>query len=237
MTGVGPRMGPCEPFTTWAEIGACGQAPSLEVAEQDLVVALASDMAWGLLGERFTGECSRTVEPCWRGGCFSEPCRCSRKSRIYLGALPVWGVDSVVIDGVELENLSGDTYWVEDWAWLVRADGVSWPRCQGDWSITFQFGTPIPPRARWIASRIGLELAKLCAGGECALDPRVMANAREGVTFVLPDSRAIIDQGFTGIPMVDLAIQSLGGRGSPSTGIFDMAGGGMAEVTWTLEDA
>jgi hypothetical protein len=229
-------MGPCESYAAWDDIVACGVVPDIDEAMQDVVVAVATDIMFGLTGGRYTGECSRTVEPCWRGSCWSEPCRCTRKSRIDLGTLPVWGVDSVVIDDVELENTDGLVYWVEDWRWLVRGDGVSWPRCQGDWSITFQFGNPIPDSLRRATSLVGLELAKACAGGECALDARTIPQSREGVTFILPSPIDIVSSGFTGISFVDLILVSLGGKGGGGN-LFDMAGGAPSEVSWTLEDA
>lgn len=236
MTFTAPLTGPCEPYTTWDDITACGTTPDIETELQDLIVEVASETVWGLLGERYSGACERTVMPCWRGACGCYPCGCSPVTRMDLGVIPVWGVSSIVIDDVEVDNMDGLAYRVEDWRWLVWTDGPEWPRCQGDWFITYTYGMPIPARARRIAALLGLEFAKQCAGADCGLDAQTTSYSREGVTVQLAAPGDIIAQGFTGIRTIDLLLASLGGRGHGG-GLFDVSecGTGSARSTsWTF---
>lgn len=255
MTFTGPADGPCEPFTTWAEITACGAVPDIDETAQDLAVEVASETVWGLLGERYTGACERTAMPCWQGRCATwigpgwvgpgwvgssegcGSCSCGFRSRLDLGVLPVWGVTAVIIDDVELDNADGLAYRLEDWRYLVRTDGSSWPRCQDSWTVQYTYGTPIPARARRAASLLGLEFAKQCAGLECGLDVRTESYSREGLTVRLSAPNDLIAKGYTGIPTIDLLLGSLGGKGGGG-GLFDLSDVGRSrEVTWTLVDA
>lgn len=256
MTFTAPRTGPCESYTTWEEIAGCGTAPDLDADMQDLVVEVASETAWGLLGERFTGACERTVMPCWRGRCSTwlgysggyiglgyvpssegcGSCSCASVARLDLGALPVWGVSSVVIDGVELDNTDGVAYRVEDWRYLVRMDGDSWPRCQGTWEVTLTYGSPIPARARRIASLIGLEFAKQCNGDVCGLDAQTASYDREGLHVQLAAPGDIVARGFTGIRTIDLLLVSLGGRGGGGAMVDLSTASAERVASWDLAD-
>jgi hypothetical protein len=236
MTFTAPLVGPCEPYTTWDDITACGTIPDIDEELQDLVVDVASETIWGLLGERYSGACERTVMPCWRGSCGCYPCGCQVLRRLDLGALPVWGVSSIVIDDVEVDNTLGDMYRVEDWRWLVHLGGEFWPRCQGDWFITLTYGMPIPARARRAASLLGLEFAKQCAGSDCGLDAQTTSYSREGLTVQLAAPSDIIAQGLTGIRTIDLLLTSLGGKGHGG-GLLDLSVENRARsVSWTLAE-
>lgn len=235
MTFTAPRVGPCEPYTTWEAITACpGVSIDLETDLQDLIVELASETVWGLLGERFTGGCERTVMPCWSYPCGCVPCGCSAVRRLDLGALPVWGVSDVTIDGESVDNTLGVAYRVEDWRYLVWLGGPDWPRCQGGWEVTYTYGTPIPVRAQRAAALLGAEFAKQCAGLACGLDPQTTSYSREGVTVQLSAPADMIASGTTGIVGIDLLLGSLGGRGHGG-GLFDVSEAGRSrEVSWTL---
>lgn len=257
MTFTGPATGPCEDYTTWDEITACSSTPpAIDPAAQALVVEVASETIWGLLGERYTGGCERTVMPCWRRRCstwlgysggyigsgyVSETegcgsCSCTPIYKLDLGALPVWGVSSVFVDGVELLNDVGQAYRVEDYRYVVRVDGLSWPRCQGTWEITYTYGMRIPARARRAASLLGLEFAKQCAGLECGLDPRTETYSREGLTVRLSAPADMVAKGYTGIVTVDLLLGSLGGRGGGG-GLVDLSTANRdRQETWDLAD-
>lgn len=236
MTGVGPTWGPCEPYTTWDEVVACGTAPTIDDVIQGIVIDVATEIVYGLTGGRWSGECTRTVAPCWRNRCWCDPCRCgSTRARVDLGTIPVWGVDNVTIDDETLDNTAGVAYRVEDWRWLVRVDGEPWPTCQGDWTVTYQYGYPVPASVRRATSLLALEEAKLCAGQDCALSPRAVSYTREGMSVQLATPNDIIAQGFTGVPLVDLILGSLGGKGGGGA-LFDMAGGASPVASWDLAD-
>lgn len=232
MTFEGPAYGPCEPFTTWEEIGACGTAPDINEAVHEIVIDVATEVVWALTGKRFSGECTRTIAPCWRQSCGCDPCSCTRKVRLDLTS--VISIEEIVIDGETLDNTDGVAYRIEDWRWLVRLDGEPWPRCQGDWTVALTYGTAIPKSARRAASLLGFELAKQCAGAECGLDPQTTSYSREGVTVQLAVPDVLIAQGFTGLRTVDLLIASLGKGGSGSAWMWGPSSA--SEVTWDLAE-
>lgn len=236
MTFTAPRVGPCEPYTTWDAITACGTVPDIDEDLQDLAVELASETIWGLLGERFSGACERTVMPCWWTSCGCTPCGCTWLRRLDLGALPVWGVSDITIDGESVDNTDGVAYRVEDWRYLVWLGGPEWPRCQGSWEITYTYGQPIPVRAQRAAALLGLEFAKQCAGSDCGLDAQTTSYSREGVTVQLAAPADIIANGGTGIRTIDLMLSSLGGRGHGGY-LFDVSEAGRSrESSWVLVD-
>lgn len=239
MTFTGPRTGPCEPYTTWADVIACGDIPDIDEALQPIVIDVATDIVFGLTHGQLTGACERTVAPCWRGRCGCSPCSCAVVNRLDLGALPVWGVSEIRIadeDGVlqPVDNTDGAAYYVEDWRWLVYRGGPAWPRCQGDWEIDYTFGNPVLSSVGYATALIVRELAKQCAGGACALDAQTTNYSREGLTVQLAVPDQVIAQGFTGIRLVDIILGRYSGRGG---GIFDPSQDGRAvERTWDLAD-
>lgn len=135
-------------------------------------------------------------------------------SQIGLGVYPIVDVVEVVVDGATLDD---SLYRLDDQRWLVRLedpDGTrpGWPASQdltlpasaeGTWEVTFTWGVR-PPAAGVLAARaLACELAKGCTGGDCALDPRVTALARQGVTLQMTDLTGLLDDGRTGLLAVD----------------------------------
>lgn len=148
----------CSPWTTAADAQGC--ADCTDVAEPALtdMIAVASDVLFGLSGYRFPGECEATVRPCGGRpgndgpirigdlggsagvgvtvgcGCAGgRVCGCRRPSEITLGGWPVVEVTEVLVDGVTL--MADADYRVDDHRFLVRlpdADGnhIGWPCCQ-----------------------------------------------------------------------------------------------------------
>lgn len=125
---------------------------------------------------------------------------------------PVVSVEEVMVDGVVLD---ASLYKVLDHEFLVRTDQNLFPCCQdlrdaddatGSFRVTYTYGKPIPPDCRDMAAILACEYAKALTG---AVDgtrfPRATTSmTREGITFAILDPGTAIQQGFTGLPEIDL---------------------------------
>jgi len=158
-------------------------------------------------------------------------CSCNRTERtgcgsiaeITLGAYPIQRVTEVRMDGVVLPS---SEYRVDDDRYLVRladanGNAQGWPCCQrmdlpttevGTWEVTFLYGQPPPVAGMRAAARLGCELALACQPetvGACNLPERVTQITRQGVTAVVLDPMAFLDEGKTGLYEVDLFLRSV----------------------------
>lgn len=116
----------------------------------------------------------------------------------------------VKVDGVALAV--GD-WLLYDRRLLVRARGESWPLCQhldlpdtepGTWSVTYESGTPVTDSAKLAARAYGCQLVKLLTGATgCVLPERTTTVSRQGVTITRGSLKESLDDGRTGISVVD----------------------------------
>jgi hypothetical protein len=134
-------------------------------------------------------------------------CSCTELGGIMLPG-PIDEVTEVILDGV---ILGADEY-VLVGEKLVRTDGTLWPLCQnmalpdtepGTWSVAYGQGLPVPFGGNLAAGKLAGELAKACEGQDCALPERVTEITREGVTMTLLDPQEFLEEGRTGIALVD----------------------------------
>lgn len=159
---------------------------------------------------------------CACGG--QDSCSCGHVSQIELAG-PVLSVDEVWIDGVLLPSTS---YRVDNGKYLVRIDGEDWPECQdvaapykvevggpgaeavlGTWAVTYRHGLPIPAGGPEVAGLLACEIAKaICKDKSCALPTRVREITREGVTIAMLDDFTGMNEGMTGIWLVDTWIMT-----------------------------
>lgn len=129
---------------------------------------------------------------------------------------PVQNVESVIIDGVELDPAA---YRVDYRTLLIRQDGEPWPSEQdllkpltetGTWAVTYTRGIPVPDGGQVAAGILACELYKAAiADPTCGLPSRVRTVARQGVTVGILDSFEGLDEGKTGIWAVDSWIASV----------------------------
>jgi hypothetical protein len=144
-----------------------------------------------------------------------DDCSCTSVSSIRLPG-PVASVTRIVIDGTVFDPAS---YRV-DGPRVVRTDGQHWPYCQdmslnagavGTWTIEYQRGLPVPNGGQVAAGVLASELAKAaCNDGSCQLPQRLQTITRQGVTMaMLTDFTQSLDQGYTGIWIVDSWISSV----------------------------
>lgn len=233
-----PATGVC---SVWAsrELMPCDAADWADTLVDDALAA-ASSILYVLSGRQFPGVCSATVRPCaWRPGqsqrtryrwgtwewrrawgscgCRSDAvCGCGGLSQVELRQ-PVAEVTEVLVDG---DVLDPSAYRVDDWRWLVRVDGDSWPCCQsleldstepGTFEVSFGFGALPSPGGDRSAAALACELAKAWQpelAGQCRLPQRVQQLTRQGVSLVM-NPADVFDGGLTGISDVDLWLRSV----------------------------
>lgn len=189
---------------------------------------MATEILWALSGRQF-GVCPVTVRPCIGGDCPERwpwgykdivrgcirRCACNRRTELGLPG-PVHEITAVTVDGVALP---GSAYRVENGRWLIRQDGETWPLTQdvaaaagevGTWSVDYLRGTPVPASGNYAAGELAVEIAKACVGdAKCKLPSRAQSLSRQGVEITLLDPLEFIDDGRTGLPLVDQWIASV----------------------------
>lgn len=123
-------------------------------------------------------------------GACGDTCSCNAIEKAVLPG-PVYAVVEVKVDGSVMPTGS---YRIDMDNQLVRLDGSMWPTCQNmlaedtevdTWSVTAQFGQPVPDAGRLALGQLTCELARGCAGGDCAIPANVVNLARQGVTIQL----------------------------------------------------
>ena len=129
---------------------------------------------------------------------------------------PAVEVTSIVIDG---ETLPPADYLMYEDGRVVHSPGGCWPCCQdlslpagvtGTWTVTFVQGEPVPALGQRALAALAAEILSSCDDGKgsiCKLPSRVTQITREGVAIDL-DTTSTLDDGFTGLPEVDLFIQA-----------------------------
>lgn len=213
-----PLLGTCEPWAVEADLcEPCEEPYILDAAILNSYLQTASDILYYLSGRQFPGECDEVIRPC-TAGCRSGPftnsvmldghwfaptvvcgcrsasrCGCSNLEEIKLPHYPVISVDQVKIDGAVL---AASKYRVDDYAYLVRTDGESWPSCQDlslpstaddTWEVSYTYGHAPPPAGIKAAAVLACELYMACqpediASEKCRLPRNVITVARQGVT-------------------------------------------------------
>jgi hypothetical protein len=148
-------------------------------------------------------------------GLCGDNCSCSAPAALRLPG-PVVSIDEILIDGAVLPPTA---YRVDNQSLLVRMDGGFWPRCQnmslppsvpGTWQIAYQRGREVPVGGQIAAGIMACELAKAaCRDGTCALPQRIQTITRQGVTMAMVDPFEGLDNGRTGIWLVDSWVASI----------------------------
>jgi hypothetical protein len=143
-------------------------------------------------------------------GCSTSACGCDVASEIRLDG-PVYDIVQVRIDGVTVDP---ETYRVDDALRLVRLDGETWPMRQNlsasagrpdTFEVAYRKGVPLPRAGRRALTALMIEFRKAACGDQsCQLPSRVTNIVREGVTYsMLDDPSTLLDNGRTGVPLVD----------------------------------
>lgn len=149
--------------------------------------------------------------------CGRTNCRCTYEGSTTVVLLgPVVEVSEVVIEGVPVPSTA---YRVDYGRYLVRTDGQVWPTCQdlnaapgqpGTWTVAYKRGIPVPIGGSVAAGVLACEFAKAaCNDASCQLPKRVQSVTRQGITVALLDNFEDIQDGRTGIWLVDSWVASV----------------------------
>lgn len=172
-----------------------------------------------------TGFPSRWWEPVLVGGrWYNISCdECENPATTIRLPGPVSEVVSVEIDGQPLES---PAWRLDNRTLLVRQDGEEWPfrqrmdRPLGDqdtWQVEFRRGVEVPAGGQLAAATLACELAKAVQGDKsCALPQRVRSITREGISTTILDAFEDLDEGRTGLWLVDSWVASV--RKAPRRG-------------------
>lgn len=149
-------------------------------------------------------------------GCSScgRSCTCDDPGSLAVPG-PVQRVIEVQIDG---DTLPPESYRVEG-RFIIRQDGQAWPTYQdrtlplgveGTWAITYSKGIAVPAGGQIAAGVLALEIMRaLCEDEECRLPERVQTITRQGVTMAMLDGFEGLDEGRTGLWLVDSWVTSV----------------------------
>lgn len=156
-------------------------------------------------------------------GCTAD-CSCTQLCEVKL-QVPVYNVLEVFIDGVLLDPAD---YRVDSSGLLTRQDGECWPDCQdlskpageeGTFVVTYELGLPLKPGAIAAVSELASELIRAChRKNDCRLPKRAQRLTRNGVTIEFVDEMEFLDNGKTGLYLVDLWLKSVNPYGLQQPG-------------------
>lgn len=148
-------------------------------------------------------------------GTCGDNCGCGSTQALRLPG-PIASVGEVQIDGTVLDPAA---YRVDNGRFLVRQDGALWPTCQDmnlmlgqpdTWGVTYTKGYAVPKGGQVAAGLLANELAKAaCNDKTCGLPRRVQSITRQGVTVAVLDAFDDIDEGHTGIWLIDSWVASV----------------------------
>lgn len=155
-----------------------------------------------------------------------DQCSCQGIDSIKLGGYPLVSIQSVKVDGA---TLAASTYRIDNFQYLVRTDGHSWPVTQdlslpstslNTFEVQFTYGHSIPVGVTAIAAHFALELAKGYSNIECRLPQRVQQVTRQGVTVAFIDTMEFFKKNKTGIYDVDMWLQSVNPYGITQSAVI-----------------
>lgn len=153
----------------------------------------------------------------WRNCTCGGACSCRASCEVPFPD-PVADVVEVRIDGVVLDPLAYRMDVYRGVPTLVRIDGGCWPKCQdldldvdevGSFVIVYRPGKLLPLAGQMAAGMLACEFAKACSGQDCVLPQQLASMSRNGIEIQVADPTALLDQGLTGVAMVDLWVKSV----------------------------
>ncbi len=219
------------PACGWEIMGCddCSAFTELTDEMQAMVEEWAVNRLWEWTNKRF-GPCEISYRPCRKtcdgylmygpalvngrfinfacGRC-GDTCSCSSVSQVVLPG-PIAEPTEILIDG---DPLDLSAVRVDNWNTIVRVDGGTFPTCQdmgampdevGTWEVTYLQGEPVPPGGGFVAGILACEYAKyLCNDDSCKLPQRLTIATRQGLTIGQIDDFQNLENGFTGIWIID----------------------------------
>jgi hypothetical protein len=153
----------------------------------------------------------------WRNCVCPGACSCRARCEVPFPG-PVAAVTEVKVDGLTLDPSAYRLDMYRGVPVLVRTDGLCWPECQdtelgpddlGSFTIVYQPGEPLPLAGRTAAGMLACEFLKACQGQACALPQQLQSLTRNGVQVEIVDPASLLENGLTGVAMVDLWIRAV----------------------------
>jgi hypothetical protein len=120
-------------------------------------------------------------------------------------------VTEIVIDGVVLDEFS---YRIDDYQWLVRLDGESWPTNADPldpdgFRVDYELGIAPPAGAGLVTGILACELAKaLCNDDSCRLPRNLRAITRQGLSAQMGRNVFSDPSAKFGLPEVDMWVEN-----------------------------
>jgi hypothetical protein len=187
----------------------------------------ATDRLWALTGRRFGASCPVGLRPCSSNRCGPPDGRlgtwlpCDRPGTVIDLGVAVYDVVEVRLDGVAFTDFA-----VDDFRYVRRTDGQSWPVAQdltldpgqpGTFEIVVRYGLAVPEGGRWAAAALACELLMARKPGKrCRLPARTRTASAQGTTIELDDLASVLDDGLTGLTEVDSWIAEVNPHRLPS---------------------
>jgi hypothetical protein len=220
---------PCDwPLISVCATDGCSHLAQLPPATRTAVETYAATWLWQSTGRRY-GLCGQTIRPCRRpcgsgswyvyypvridGSWYNCPacgdrCSCSVVQQVEIPG-PVHDISEVKVDGVALDP---SAYRVDNYRWLVRIDGGSWPICQdidladteaGTWAVTYTVGKAVPEGGQLAAGALACQISRLVSTGKCDLPQNWSQINRQGVSITrIPEAATP-----TGLWIIDSWVQ------------------------------
>lgn len=230
-----PTSGPCTDWVDADDVFDCSPCSGIALADRNAVLAAsaataASRILFLLSDRKYPGTCTSMVRPC-RKGCWSPAhassiwgsCSCGAQyapacgcgagvSQILLGSEPVIAITSVRVDG---SLVAASSYRIDDYRWLVRTDGESWPSSQDlsadpateadTFQVVFTHGRAVPEDGILGAKALACQFYQACAAdGDCVLPQTVQSIVRQGVEIGFENVDTLFTEGRTGVYAADL---------------------------------
>ena len=140
-------------------------------------------------------------------------CSCTALCEAWLPG-PVNEIVSVKLDG---QTLPASGYRVDDFRKLIRLGGECWPMCQdmsladteaNTWSVTVRIGENVPTIGQYAVGELACEIARSCAGLDCALPKNATSITRQGVTIDFALFTDLLENGLLGLKWTDIFIST-----------------------------
>lgn len=151
------------------------------------------------------------------GSCTTD-CSCTVVEEVVLPG-GVYAITQVLIDGAVL---SPSAYRLDDNRLVVRIDGGAWPLCNnlslndtevGTWSITAQWGEPLPEIGKIAVGELACEFGKYLSGSACNLPETVTSLSRQGVSLTFADPNEVLNEGRLGLHFTDMFLSAFNPSG------------------------
>lgn len=152
------------------------------------------------------GECSCWSLSSWSDGRLIPPSPGLWSGRHYSpSSLKLPRGDVTAVSAVTFNGAPFAAWRLTGAGWLERTDGRGWNVCNDVTEITYDWGLAPPESGKLAAVTLAVEFALAFNNdSSCQLPQRVQTVTRQGITIGVLDPQEFLDEGRTGIYLVDL---------------------------------